>query len=148
MSRGDRREDIVDDASLAHLGASTRANTNLYKWMRARANENSAGRSDWDMSLEQTYLWVDPCDDDDDSHWPHYDNDKDKRFPVRCNKPQPNRTRPLSPRQSQAIPGHPDRRTGHKFLGGTILPFCLVRFSICFFSASRSFLCHQKAAPE
>ena len=30
-------------ASLVHLGASKGANTNLPKWMRARANENSEG---------------------------------------------------------------------------------------------------------
>jgi len=42
--------------------------------------------------------------DDDPSHWPHYDSDKGKRFPDRCNKPQPNRRRPPSPRQSPKNP--------------------------------------------
>ena len=43
MSRGDRRDHIfLDNASLVHLGAFKGANTNLHKWMRVRANENSA----------------------------------------------------------------------------------------------------------
>ncbi len=41
MSRGDRREDIfLDDVD--RQGATKGANTNLHKWMRARANEGLA----------------------------------------------------------------------------------------------------------
>src|SRR5947209_2119805 len=69
MSRGDRREDIfLVDASLAHLGRAQGSQHEPAQGDACSGKREISGRSDWDMSLEQIYLWVDPCDPCDERH--------------------------------------------------------------------------------